>query len=103
MAEVGPFNGMFTVADTAFTLPAWDSDKKVFVSTSSSATTFTVPVGLPKGFACSFVQYGTGALTIAAGSGVTINTGSSLVAAGQYSRLSVQSVGQDLYVLNQST
>ena len=100
MSEAGPFNGLFTVPDTAFTIPASDSDRKAFASTSGSATTFTVPIGLPKGFSCTFVQQGAGTLTIQAGSGVTINSTGTLIATAQYSQMFLQSVDQDLYVLN---
>src|SRR5216683_1548491 len=103
MPEQGPFNGLFRVPDTQFVIPAADSDRKVFASTSSSSTTFTVPVGLVEGFSCAVVQQGSGALTIAAGSGVTINPTSSLVAAARYTQMWLQGVAQDVYVLNQGT
>jgi hypothetical protein len=103
MSEAGPFNGLFTVPDTQFTLPAWNSDRKAFASTASSPTTFTVPIGMVKGFSCVFVQQGAGALTIAAGTGVTINTPGTLTAAARYTMMWLQSVDQDIYVLNQGS
>jgi hypothetical protein len=60
-----------------FTLAATDNNK-VFLITSASAITVTVPNNLPVGFSCQIIQGGLGAITIA-GSGVTLNSSNGFV------------------------
>jgi hypothetical protein len=60
-----------------FTLAAADNNK-VFLITSASAITVTVPSSLPIGFSCQIIQGGAGAITIA-GSGVTLNSSNGFV------------------------
>jgi hypothetical protein len=60
-----------------FTLAASDNNK-VFLITSASAITVTVPSSLPIGFSCQIIQGGAGAITIA-GSGVTLNSSNGFV------------------------
>jgi len=60
-----------------FTLAAADNNK-VFLITSASAITVTVPSTLPIGFSCQIIQGGVGAITIA-GSGVTLNSSNGFV------------------------
>jgi hypothetical protein len=60
-----------------FTLAAADNNK-VFLITSASAITVTVPSTLPVGFSCQIIQGGAGAITIA-GSGVTLNSSNGFV------------------------
>ena len=77
-----------TQAGTTYTFALSDLGYSV-ESTSSSATTFTVPpfasVAWPDGSLIDVCQMGTGILTIAAGSGVTIRTSSTLQLRAQYS------------------
>jgi hypothetical protein len=60
-----------------FTLAATDNNK-VFLITSASAITVTVPNNLPVGFSCQIIQGGLGAITMA-GSGVTLNSSNGFV------------------------
>jgi hypothetical protein len=60
-----------------FTLAAADNNK-VFLITSASAITVTVPSSLPIGFSCQIIQGGAGTITIA-GSGVTLNSSNGFV------------------------
>jgi hypothetical protein len=60
-----------------FTLAASDNNK-VFLITSASAITVTVPSSLPIGFSCQIIQGGAGAISIA-GSGVTLNSSNGFV------------------------
>ena len=60
-----------------FTFSAADNNK-VFLITSASAITVTVPSTLPIGFSCQIIQGGAGAITIA-GSGVTLNSSNGFV------------------------
>ncbi len=63
--------------NAGFTLAAADNNK-VFLITSASAITVTVPSILPIGFSCQIIQGGVGAITIA-GSGVTLNSSNGFV------------------------
>jgi hypothetical protein len=63
--------------NAGFTLAAADNNK-VFLITSASAITVTVPSSLTIGFSCQIIQGGTGAITIA-GSGVTLNSSNGFV------------------------
>jgi hypothetical protein len=60
----------------SFTLAAADNNK-VFLITSASAVTVTVPSTLPVGFSCQIIQGGAGTLSFA-GSGVTLNSANGL-------------------------
>jgi hypothetical protein len=60
-----------------FSLAATDNNK-VFLITSASNITVTVPNNLPVGFSCQIIQGGVGAITIA-GSGVTLNSSNGFV------------------------
>jgi hypothetical protein len=71
---------------------------------SGSATTVTIPAGLPTGFSCAIVQMGAGQVTVAAGAGVTLNNASSqFKTSGQYATVGILNVGTDSYVLSGST
>ena len=59
-----------------FTLGATDNNK-VFLITSASAVTVTVPNTLPVGFSCQIIQGGVGTITMA-GSSVTLNSSNGL-------------------------
>jgi len=60
----------------SFTLAAADNNK-VFLITSASAVTITVPASLPVGFSCQVIQGGVGTLSFT-GSGVTLNSANGL-------------------------
>jgi hypothetical protein len=60
----------------SFTLASADNNK-VFLITSASAVTITVPSTLTVGFSCQVIQGGAGTLTFA-GSGVTLNSANGL-------------------------
>ncbi len=60
----------------SFTLASADNNK-VFLITSASAVTITVPATLAVGFSCQVIQGGAGTLTFA-GSGVTLNSANGL-------------------------
>jgi len=48
------------------------------------ACTVTIPAGLRPGFSCGWAQAGTGAITFAAGAGLTLRSADGLKSAGQY-------------------
>jgi hypothetical protein len=60
----------------SFTLAAADNNK-VFLITSASAVTITIPASLPVGFSCQVIQGGVGTLSFT-GSGVTLNSANGL-------------------------
>jgi hypothetical protein len=59
-----------------FTLAATDNNK-VFLITSATAVTVTVPTSLPVGFTCQIIQGGAGTITMS-GSSVTLNSSNGL-------------------------
>lgn len=59
-----------------FTLAASDNNK-VFLITSATAVTVTVPTSLPIGFTCQIIQGGAGTITMS-GSSVTLNSSNGL-------------------------
>lgn len=81
-------------------------DANTFIRfTNGSPVTFTIPpnssVAFPVGTVIEFSQSGTGAVTVAEGSGVTINSRSSdLTLAGQYAVAFVKKVDTDTWIMN---
>lgn len=70
-------NGLIIDSKTAgFTLGATDNNK-VFLITSATNITVTVPNNLPIGFSCQFIQGGVGTITLT-GSSVTLNSSNGL-------------------------
>jgi len=98
-------SGMFISqqAGTSYTFSLADRGTMV-ESTSSSATTFTVPTNATAAFdigaVISFREYGTGALTIAGASGVTIRTPTSLIVRTQYGSGFIQKRATNEWVLS---
>ena len=60
----------------SFSLSTTDNNK-IFLITSASAVTVTVPNSLPVGFSCQIIQGGAGAITLA-GSSVTLYSSNGL-------------------------
>jgi len=86
-----------------YTLALADVDRYV-VANSASALTFTVPpnssVAFPIGSVIPLYRHGTGTLTVAQGSGVTVRTASSLTLRAQYSEAALRKRGTDEWVLS---
>lgn len=61
---------------TSFSVTAADNNK-LFLISSSTAVTVTIPNTLPIGFSCQFIQTGSGTITLA-GSGFTLNSANGL-------------------------
>ncbi|MCZ2477772.1 hypothetical protein G9H58_06830 [Aquirufa antheringensis] len=61
---------------TSFSVTAADNNK-LFLISSSTAVTVTIPNTLPVGFSCQFIQTGSGTITLA-GSGFTLNSANGL-------------------------
>lgn len=60
-----------------FSLATTDNNK-IFLISSASTITITVPNTLPVGFSCQIIQGSTGQLVFAAGTGVTLNSANGL-------------------------
>lgn len=58
---------------TSFSLATSDNNK-IFLITSATTVTITVPNTLPVGFSCQTIQGSTGQIVFAQGSGVTLNS-----------------------------
>ena len=75
-------NRQFTVASSLFVflpfLPIYLDNNKLFLISSSTAVTVTIPTGLPVGFSCQFIQTGAGVVTLVGASGVTLNSANGL-------------------------
>lgn len=92
------------VSSTAYTLPLTDAGKAI-VTTSELATTITIPAETTANFTLgeSFViiQKGTGQVTIAAASGVTLNSLNSYKKSlGQFSELRLFKTGSNEWFLS---
>jgi hypothetical protein len=84
---------------TAYTVGQNDN-AGVITCSSGSATTVTVPAGLGQGFNCLIIQIGAGTVTIAAGSGVTINNADSFDAiSAQYGAATLYAYAPDTFYL----
>ena len=67
----------------SFSVSAADNNK-LFLISSSTAVTVTIPTGLPVGFFCQFIQTGAGVITLL-GSSVTLNSANGLTSRSQNS------------------
>lgn len=79
-----------TVKDVSadYTLTNADNNGYVYVN-AAGATTITVPSSLPAGFSCIIVQQGAGQVTIAGGTGVTIQSARGTKTRKQYSAVGI--------------
>lgn len=87
---------------TSYTLALTDKENYVRISNAAACTITVAPdatVAFPLGSSVYIRQAGAGQLTIAAGSGVTINTPETLKARRQHSSLSLVRVGTDTWDL----
>jgi hypothetical protein len=76
----------------------------LFVCTNTSDITVTLPTGLSSGFNLSVIQAGTGRVTIAAASGVTLYGRNGLKTAAQYAVIGVISVvAQNTFIVTGDT
>ena len=78
-------NGLIVDASktASFSVAAADNNK-LFLISSSTAVTVTIPTGLPVGFSCQFIQTGAGVITLL-GSSVTLNSANGLTSRAQNS------------------
>lgn len=84
---------------TTYTIVAGDAGNTVFVN-NATGTTVTIDDEIEVGERIDFVQKGAGAITFAAGSGVTLNSkDASLASAGQYAGATVIKEATNTYYL----
>lgn len=90
-----------TTASTSYTLSLSDAGRMI-IATASSAVTVTVPTAASVGFEqdveISFMQKGTGQITIAGASGVNIRTTQTLKTSGQYAVIAIKKIDTDEWV-----
>lgn len=90
-----------TTASTSYTLGLSDAGRMI-IATASSAVTVTVPTAASVGFEqdveISFMQKGTGQITIAGASGVNIRTTQTLKTSGQYAVIAIKKIDTDEWV-----
>lgn len=95
-SSISGFAANVATISANYSLTATDNGK-VLQSTSSSAITITIPSGLPIGFNCTVVQWGTGQITF---SGSYINRGGFTKTASQYSVASILHLGNDNMIVS---
>lgn len=79
---------------------ASDYNGMIIVSTNTTGITYTVASGLPTGYACSIIQYGTGTVAITGAPGISVNSYGGLTSiAGQYGSAYVNWVQNNSYLL----
>jgi len=89
----------FDVTGTTRTLAETDRSK-IGRFTSTSAITVTIPTGLSANIDCMILQLGTGQITIAGASGVTLRSAlSATKSAYQYGAINVICIGTDEFLL----
>lgn len=94
-----PTPGVSEQTGTTYTIAAGDAQNTVFVN-NATGTTVTVDDVIAIGERIDFVQKGAGAITFAAGSGVTLNSKDALLAtAGQYAGATVIKEAANTYYL----
>lgn len=89
-----------TQSGTTYTLVATDADSKMVQFTSSSDVIITVPPAtFSAGQQINITRFGTGAVTVAGGSGVTVNSTPSLNLRAQYSAATLVCIDSSTFVL----
>lgn len=82
---------------SSYSLLATDNGKILNINVAS-AFTLTIPSGLPIGFNCTVVQYGTGQIVLTASGTILKNRNSFTKSAGQYSIITIINMGTETYI-----
>jgi len=94
------FGANIATISAGYTLAATDNSE-VIRSDAASAITVTIPSGLPSGFNCMVLQYGTGQITFSPAAGVTlINRNAYNKTIGQYALATVLHIGSNIVVIS---
>jgi hypothetical protein len=89
-----------TISDKTANYSVVAADAGNLIRSTSTAITITIDNVLTAGQRIDFAQYGTGQITFAAGSGVTLNSADSLLkTAKQYAGVTVECVASGVYWL----
>lgn len=83
-----------------YTLVAADAGKLVVIDNASAVTVTVPPTTFPVGTRILLAQYGAGSVTVAAGSGVTVNAPETLMLRGQYAQASLVQLALNVWVLD---
>ena len=94
------FGAQINTVNTSISLAATDNSE-VIRSDAASAISVTIPAGLPSGFNCMVLQYGTGQITFSPAAGVTlINRNNYNKTIGQYALVTVLHIGSNVVVIS---
>lgn len=94
------FGAQINAISAAYALVAGDNSE-VIQSNAASGITVTIPSGLPTGFNCMVLQYGTGQITFSPAAGVTlINRNAYNKTIGQYALATVLHIGSNIVVIS---
>lgn len=92
-----------TQTGTSYTLVLTDAGKQVTMSNASASTLTVAPnssVAFATGVIIKVIQLGAGAVTLTAGSGVTISSNATSLAMTQYQVATLIKIGTDTWVAN---
>lgn len=94
------FGAQINTVNSSISLAATDNSE-VIRSDAASAISVTIPAGLPSGFNCMVLQYGTGQITFSPAAGVTlINRNNYNKTIGQYALVTVLHIGSNVVVIS---
>ena len=94
------FGAQINAINASYSLAATDNSE-VVQSNATSATTVTIPAGLPTGFNCMVLQYGAGQITFSPAAGVTlINRNSYNKSIGQYALVTLLHIGSNVVIIS---
>lgn len=94
------FGAQINTVNNSINLAATDNSE-VIRSDAASAISVTIPAGLPSGFNCMVLQYGTGQITFSPAAGVTlINRNNYNKTIGQYALVTVLHIGSNVVVIS---
>lgn len=94
-STISGFGANVTSISSGYSLTAADNGK-IIQSTSATATTVTIPTGLPTGFNCTVVQMGAGQITF---SGTYLNRTGFTKTASQYAVVSILHLGSNSIIV----
>lgn len=95
-SNISGFGAVILPISANYSLSAADNGE-IIQSTANSAITINIPTGLPTGFNCTVVQFGTGQITF---SGTYINRGGFTKSASQYAVVSILHLGSNNIIVS---
>jgi hypothetical protein len=95
-SNISGFGASIVPISANYSITAADNGE-IIQSNASGAITITIPTGLPTGFNCTVVQWGTGQITF---SGTYINRGNFTKSASQYAVVSILHLGSNNIIVS---